>query len=809
MHRLIPSLCLIFLLSGMAFGQTSTSGALLPFVTEAFPSANGVTPDSLGFVCTFAAGTTTPLTTYQDSALQTANQNPVRLSSAGRPINGSSAVSIYMSGASYKVNWYAAYTGSPASPNCSTGAGIGTLIRSVDNVYDIAQLFRIIFATKNLDNVRLCDQWPGADAGEKITNCIADLPSTGGTADARGFEGLQAITSTIVITKAKVHLLFSSATFLSSILAIQVKTSNVTIDCARGTIFNQTGAADTIDIGDGGSFYNDNIIRGCTFSAVSGSGSSIKVNQSTNTIVEYNSIQNPSTGSNALWITGSSNNTRLIGNTVGSVAFHGISIDSGSDSPTIIGNRVDGNGIQSGQIGMIASVQGMTIDSSNTFETLELGLKIQAGGVFGPYFLANVRDVLVQNGNPSNVVLTGGYYGTPDATSVESVFIDVATNFSIHDIKFAATGGAYSGGAPIKIGSNAFGAVVGPNLTTAEANEVVWPTDIGLANVDLVSEHKYFAPKNLAGNSFNVWPGGTSNSPPGTWLLSGVNHARATDSPSGKYSEDLIGQVGISLVPFATISATENARVRGRYISFTFWARNISGSATSQLRLQLSDGVTTTSVDRTVTASWAQYTEVVKVGPTAIAFSATARNLNAVSTLRVAGPSLYLGSTVMVGEIAAQQNAGLITLDVTDHALTGSTSITSLTTVAMDSNIMGTGGAMHVVISGTLTGTAGAKTIEVRPNSTTGTVMATVTCDTSSAADWVIDLWIFNVTAGSQRVHDVTYWKTAVNEVDYKTAAFAATSAAWTLGVYGTLADAGDTITVKSVFIEPKNGMPQ
>ena len=37
--------------------------------------------------------------------------------------------------------------------------------------------------------VRYADQFPGADAGEKIAAAIADLPSTGGTVDARGFQG--------------------------------------------------------------------------------------------------------------------------------------------------------------------------------------------------------------------------------------------------------------------------------------------------------------------------------------------------------------------------------------------------------------------------------------------------------------------------------------------------------------------------------------------------------------------------------------------------------------------------------------------
>lgn len=39
--------------------------------------------------------------------------------------------------------------------------------------------------------IRYCNEFAGADGGAKIAACIADLPSTGGIADARGLEGAQ------------------------------------------------------------------------------------------------------------------------------------------------------------------------------------------------------------------------------------------------------------------------------------------------------------------------------------------------------------------------------------------------------------------------------------------------------------------------------------------------------------------------------------------------------------------------------------------------------------------------------------------
>ncbi len=64
----------------------------------------------------------------------------------------------------------------------------------------------------NAWNVRKCDTFAGADAGAKIAACIADLPSTGGVADARGFEGAQTIGSTVSIAK-RVRLRLGCAVF--------------------------------------------------------------------------------------------------------------------------------------------------------------------------------------------------------------------------------------------------------------------------------------------------------------------------------------------------------------------------------------------------------------------------------------------------------------------------------------------------------------------------------------------------------------------------------------------------------------------
>lgn len=69
---------------------------------------------------------------------------------------------------------------------------------------------------KRLGNVRQCHLFPGADAGAKIAACIADLPVTGGMADACGLEGPQTIAATIAVAK-KTRLRVCSAQFTASV----------------------------------------------------------------------------------------------------------------------------------------------------------------------------------------------------------------------------------------------------------------------------------------------------------------------------------------------------------------------------------------------------------------------------------------------------------------------------------------------------------------------------------------------------------------------------------------------------------------
>ncbi|MCL5746156.1 MAG: hypothetical protein M1541_19875, partial [Acidobacteria bacterium] len=101
---------------------------MAPTARPQFFDANGK-PLTGGKLCTYQAGTTTPLTTYADAGLTTANANPIVLDASGRP-----TVGIYFSANTYKIVARAAGT----DGTCSTG----TVQWTQDNVADVGQLLR-------------------------------------------------------------------------------------------------------------------------------------------------------------------------------------------------------------------------------------------------------------------------------------------------------------------------------------------------------------------------------------------------------------------------------------------------------------------------------------------------------------------------------------------------------------------------------------------------------------------------------------------------------------------------------------------
>lgn len=153
-------------------------------------------------VTVYAAGTTTLSTIYSDNA-GTALANPFTAAASGR-------FTFYAANGNYDVRL--------------SGAGIAAPF-TIGNII-------LGGTTQN------CASYPGATAGAKIAACIADLPSTGGTADARGITGAsQTITSDPFsgVTKP-VQLLLGAATF--TISATSTAAANIEFRMDEGAILS-------------------------------------------------------------------------------------------------------------------------------------------------------------------------------------------------------------------------------------------------------------------------------------------------------------------------------------------------------------------------------------------------------------------------------------------------------------------------------------------------------------------------------------------------------------------------------------------
>src|SRR3990167_908538 len=258
---LVLAALMIVLGAQEVFGQNN--GSMLPWAWPAFPNSSGSGPAANGFVCTTATGTTTPLATFSEQTLTTANANPITLNAAGRPVSGANEIRIFLQAESYRITVYAAGTG-----NTCNGTTVGTLIRQVDNVYDLAVLFTEDFNPLIIDNVHFCAQYAGATADLKMTAAIAAVPATGGTVDCRGLEGAQTISATVTINKP-INLLLGGATFTSSAnsSAITISSSNVGIyGMGPGaTEFVQGAVNSNIIYTPGTAAYSGIVIQGIEF----------------------------------------------------------------------------------------------------------------------------------------------------------------------------------------------------------------------------------------------------------------------------------------------------------------------------------------------------------------------------------------------------------------------------------------------------------------------------------------------------------------------------------------------------------------
>lgn len=213
------------ILSINAFAQIN--GAPMPFVKAQFFSTSAGLPCGGCKLYSYAAGTTTPQATYSTSDLNPSNvnTNPIVLDSLGRP-----PVAIYMAAQNYKFVLVTA--------NSAT-------VWTQDNVYDIAQLMvaglvplvTTSISAKTINNVQMCDQYPGSTADAKIANCIAVLPSTGGIADAAGIQGNQSWV-TCPLTGVTIGVTLMLPTGTTTVAANCTIPTNVTLQFSQDSVLS-------------------------------------------------------------------------------------------------------------------------------------------------------------------------------------------------------------------------------------------------------------------------------------------------------------------------------------------------------------------------------------------------------------------------------------------------------------------------------------------------------------------------------------------------------------------------------------------
>ena len=182
---IVAALCLLW----PALAQAQ--GTIMPVPHQVFLTNAGAPGVNLK-ICTYQAGTSTPLATYSDEALTTELPNPIRTNSAGRMQNGSGTeTNVYWSQASYKVVVMTA--GSDAT--CSTGTTIYTAdhvpaIPSIAAATDIeGTAGQTILAGEAVYLWTTDGEWYLADADATLSSSTAGMVGVAPSNIASGAEG--------------------------------------------------------------------------------------------------------------------------------------------------------------------------------------------------------------------------------------------------------------------------------------------------------------------------------------------------------------------------------------------------------------------------------------------------------------------------------------------------------------------------------------------------------------------------------------------------------------------------------------------
>ncbi|MBI4464626.1 MAG: right-handed parallel beta-helix repeat-containing protein, partial [Acidobacteria bacterium] len=188
-----------------------------------------------------------------------------------------------------------------------------------------------------INNVRYADQFSGANAGAKIAAAIADLPSTGGTVDARGFEGTQTISQNVFsgVTKP-VTLLFGCGTFQVSAKQ-NIQTAKVKIYSEPCTTFQAAGSLDAFIQ----TTATDTEIHGGVFDANSIAPYGIQVGAGADrSLIETVEIKNTNSGGYETAILANGVGTTTVKNSYLHDVGNGIAVEGAASRLIALENRI-------------------------------------------------------------------------------------------------------------------------------------------------------------------------------------------------------------------------------------------------------------------------------------------------------------------------------------------------------------------------------------------------------------------------------------------------------------------------------------
>jgi hypothetical protein len=351
--------------------------------------------------------------------------------------------------------------------------------------------------TTGFETVRNCSEFGGADAGAKISACIASLPSTGGTADARGLEGPLIIGQTVSDSGKNVEILLGAATYSATVHPAFSCSGGGSITIrGRGKAQTQIAAAnapgDVVSKTCSGWFVLEDLTINGNATADSGihiDGSNRPLNNYTLNRVAVSGFKKPSLGA-ALRITG---------------ANSGTFIDSDFNASTI---------------GVDCTTRTTGAGSCNLNRFL--------GGHIG----RNTRHVWIHNAGATDSPSGNTFQGVnfEFATVASSIYIQRGSNNNFIYNWFESDA---AGTALIQVGNSAdsldnpIGTIIeGNNFTEGSAGPITYLVQIqrGKSTKVVFNRDSQLANDSLVRNESNaretiVW-GNSNNSPPAAWPLS-------------------------------------------------------------------------------------------------------------------------------------------------------------------------------------------------------------------------------------------------------------------------------------------------